>query len=102
MSSTRRSSSDSAAEVQRLMPKAAPRCTSPPSEEEEVERLVTSGAEIEATDEEGLTPLHLASEAGHLHVVDRLTEAKADLEAELHCIWRRRRTTVKWWTDSWR
>eukprot|EP00913_Durusdinium_trenchii_P012908 g12122.t1 len=51
-------------------------------EREEVERLVTSGAEIEATDKEGFTPLHLASEAGRLDVVDRLTEAKADLEAK--------------------
>ncbi|CAK9056997.1 unnamed protein product [Durusdinium trenchii] len=48
---------------------------------EEVERLVTSGADIEATDKKGFTPLHLASEVGHLDVVDRLTEAKADLEA---------------------
>eukprot|EP00913_Durusdinium_trenchii_P017336 g16302.t2 len=60
---------------------------------EEVEHQLV-GANIEDADKRGFTPLHLASEVGHLDVVDRLTEAKADLEAKggeysytppLHC-----------------
>ncbi|CAK9041681.1 unnamed protein product, partial [Durusdinium trenchii] len=49
---------------------------------EEVERQLVEGANIEDADKAGHTPLHLAARAGHFHVVDRLTGAKAHLEAK--------------------
>eukprot|EP00913_Durusdinium_trenchii_P003938 g3647.t1 len=51
-------------------------------EMEEVDRIVASGADIEAADKEGHTTLRLAVDMGHLHVVERLLEAKAHLEAK--------------------
>ncbi|MBC6439217.1 MAG: ankyrin repeat domain-containing protein [Rhodospirillales bacterium] len=59
----------------------------------DVERCVSSGADIEARDEDGLTPLHVAAGFGTAESVKALIDAKADIEAQygadIHrCTWR--------------
>jgi ankyrin repeat protein len=58
----------------------------------EVERLLSVGADIEARDDYGFTPLHEACDRGHVQVVQALREHGADIEAKdthgtrpLHC-----------------
>ena len=58
----------------------------------EVQRLVDGGANIEATDERGRTPLHWAAVKGHEEMARLLVASKANIEATnnrgdtpLHC-----------------
>jgi len=46
-----------------------------------IERLVAGGAEVEARDRNGRTPLHVAAFASHEEAVRALAEAGADLDA---------------------
>ena len=47
---------------------------------EEVENLLSQGADLSVQDSFGETPLHYGAENGHLEVVSKLVEAGADLE----------------------
>jgi ankyrin repeat protein len=48
----------------------------------EVLRLLSLGADVNAKDQSGITPLHLASYYGHVQVVNELLEHGADIEAK--------------------
>jgi ankyrin repeat protein len=48
----------------------------------EIERLLSVGADVNATDTVGFTPLHWASLDGHLQVFKELLEHGADIEAK--------------------
>jgi ankyrin repeat protein len=47
----------------------------------EVGRLLSGGADINDADEQGLTPLMVASNYGHVEVVDMLLAAEANVHA---------------------
>ena len=46
-----------------------------------VELLITSNASVDATDESLKTPLHAATQAGHIEIVKKLLDAKSDFNA---------------------
>ena len=46
-----------------------------------VELLIESKASVDATDESLKTPLHAATQAGHIEIVKRLLDAKSDFNA---------------------
>ena len=50
-------------------------------QEEQVERLLSSGTKPSACDAVGYTALHYAARNGHLGIVDLLLEAGADVNA---------------------
>jgi ankyrin repeat protein len=55
----------------------------------EVERLLSVGADVNATTETGYKPLHWASSKGHLQVFRALREHGADIEVkDIHAGWR--------------
>jgi ankyrin repeat protein len=48
----------------------------------EVRRLLSVGADVNAKDNLGVTPLHWACEKGHVRVVNELQEHGADIEVK--------------------
>jgi ankyrin repeat protein len=50
----------------------------------QAERLLKAGAELDAKNEDGNTPLVIAAERGHLEVAKVLIEHKADINAKAH------------------
>ena len=50
---------------------------------EQIQKLVSKGAKIDCTDKFGLTPLHLASENGHLNVVKWLVSNGAKIDGAI-------------------
>ena len=48
---------------------------------EGLERMIAAGADLDAGDYDGRTPLHLAAAEGHLDIVRYLISARADINA---------------------